>query len=292
MKTSISIPAGILSILLCVLLLLPLQGAALEPETAAGRDSGMIDLLLIGEDDAADGVSRADSIILCTFHPETNRVILTSFLRDLYVQIPGHEGNRLNAAWALGGMPLLKKTLEESFRLEIDGCIAVDFSQFSRIIDILGGVTLELRQDEADAVNAVVPGTLTQGRQALSGSQALAYSRIRKLDSDGDFSRTLRQQKLLQSLLDSWKDAGLMKLLSAVAELIPLVATDLDNRQLLSIAVTLFPMIKDPQVSGCQIPEAGTFSYGTVRNMDVLLANTEEIISSLQRRLLPQAPRS
>ena len=272
--------------LLCLVLIFSLSVCAgasgSQSGTIGGEDSGLINILLTGQDRRNDKTpARADTIILCSFHPESKTVVLTSFLRDLYIQIPGIGGNRLNAAYAYGGLDLLKQTLEENLNIHIDGCIDVDFSQFAGIIDVLGGVTLELRQDEAESINKTVSGSLTEGVQALNGRQALAYSRIRTLDSDGDFSRTERQRKLLMSLFNSYRDAGLLKILSAIADTLPLITTDLETKEILRLAAALFPMLDDPSIVSQRIPADGSYSYSTIRGMEVLTADYEEIYKQL-----------
>ncbi len=79
---------------------------------------------------------------------------MISFLRDLYVQIPGgYSDNRLNAAYVFGGFPLLMDTLHTNFGVSIDGCFEVDFSGFQSVIDILGGVDIEMTSKEAKTIN-------------------------------------------------------------------------------------------------------------------------------------------
>lgn len=266
-----------------IFMMLPLSVSASVSEsdpqisTIGGEESGLINILLVGQDRRDETTpARADTIILCSFHPESKSVVLTSFLRDLYIQIPGIGGNRLNAAYAYGGIDLLKDTLRENLNVHIDGCIDVDFSQFAGIIDILGGVTLELRQDEADSINNAVAGTLTEGVQALTGQQALAYSRIRNLDSDGDFSRTERQRKLLTSLMDSYRDAGFLKILSAIADTLPLISTDLEAKEVLRLAAKLFPLLDNPSIVSQRIPADGSYTYSRIRGMEVLTADLDE----------------
>lgn len=266
-----------------IFMMLPLSVSASVSEsdpqisTIGGEESGLINILLVGQDRRDETTpARADTIILCSFHPESKSVVLTSFLRDLYIQIPGIGGNRLNAAYAYGGIDLLKDTLRENLNVHIDGCIDVDFSQFAGIIDILGGVTLELRQDEADSINNAVAGTLAEGVQALTGQQALAYSRIRNLDSDGDFSRTERQRKLLTSLMDSYRDAGFLKILSAIADTLPLISTDLEAKEVLRLAAKLFPLLDNPSIVSQRIPADGSYTYSRIRGMEVLTADLDE----------------
>ena len=96
-----------------------------------------------------EGRQRSDSMILCSINPDTKQISMISFLRDLYVQIPGgYSDNRLNAAYVFGGFPLLMDTLHTNFGVSIDGCFEVDFSGFQSVIDILGGVDIEMTSDD------------------------------------------------------------------------------------------------------------------------------------------------
>ena len=278
-------------VLLAVLLFilsLPAAGAT-AGIPAAESDSVLIHILLIGQDRREqDTFARADSIILCSFHPEEGRIIITSFPRDLYVSIPGHDSNRLNAAYAFGGMDLLRQTMEENLDLSLDGCIEADFSRFPQIIDALGGVSITLRQDEADAINGATGGSLTAGTCLLSGDQALAYSRIRNLDSDGDLSRTARQRKLIYSLLSSYRSADLLTILSVVVDMLPMVTTNLSKRQVLVLATKLFPLLDASVITSQRLPADDSFSYDTIRGMSVITADMDLLRNQLQNSLFPE----
>ena len=92
------------------------------------NNDGLLNILLIGQDRRPDeGRQRSDCMILCSLNPETKELSMISFLRDLYVQIPGHSDNRLNAAYVYGGFDLIKETLEHNFGVAVDGCLEVDF---------------------------------------------------------------------------------------------------------------------------------------------------------------------
>ncbi len=274
---------------LCLLLImLPVSVFARENSDSLpiGSDSEFIHLLLIGQDRREEKTpARADSIILCSFSPREKRIVITSFPRDLYISIPGHDDNRLNAAYAFGGMTLLRQTMEENLCLQLDGCIEADFSRFPQIIDTLGGVSIELRQDEAEAINAATDSTLTEGISLLTGDQALAYSRIRNLDSDGDLSRTARQRRLISSLLDSYRNCDLLTVLSVVVDMLPMVNTDLSKRQILLFAAKLFPLLNAPDVTSQRLPEDGSFSYDTIRGMSVIMADLDSLCSQLHQSL-------
>jgi len=255
---------------LCLLLLFSFPCPA-----RAAREK--VNILLVGLDRRPGEEScRSDTILLCSYAPDSGELVLISFLRDLYLPIPGHGSNRLNAAYALGGPELLQKTLEETFSLKTQGYVEVDFSQFSGIIDALGGVTLELREDEAALINQSCGASLTQGLQQLHSDQVLCYTRIRKLDSDGDFSRTLRQQNVIRAILEKWKDADLVTMLKAARVMLPLISTDLSPGQILNWILSASPSMSSLQIRGLRIPAEGTYSYTRINGMDVLTADIEK----------------
>lgn len=102
-------------------------------------------IMLIGVDsrkDTFDG--RSDSMILIHVNPETKKIITTSFLRDMYVNIPGRGGNRLNAAYVSGGPELLFDTISDNFGIEIEDYVTLNFWLVMDIIDDLGGVDIEI----------------------------------------------------------------------------------------------------------------------------------------------------
>lgn len=259
---------------LCFLLLpwlSPVQAAS-SREPAGTHNT--VNILLIGQDRLeGESRARADSIILCTFRQDSRQLIFTSFLRDLYVPIPGYGSNRINAAYTFGGIPLMKRTLEENFDLGIDGCVEVDFSQFVQIIDVLGGVELELRQDEAALISEETGTQLDAGMQTLNGDQALSYSRIRRLDANGDFSRTQRQRRVLSKLLDNYKNAHFVTIVRVLNQLRPMLTTDLGAEEILRYALTLFPMLSDAATSTQQIPAEGAYRDEVINDMCVLVAN-------------------
>ncbi len=263
-----------------------LSAASQQPEIIGGRGSGMTNILLIGQDRReGETFARSDSMILCTIHRDSAQITMTSFLRDLYVPIPGHGSNRINAAYAGGGMPLLKQTLEESFLLHIDGCIEVDFSQFTQIIDLLGGVSMELRPDEAEIINQETGSSLTQGQQVLNGIQALTYSRIRKLDIDGDFSRTQRQRNVLEAIVNSYRQAGISKIIPLVGEILPMITTDLNQGQILLLAMETLPHLSSAQLISQRIPAEGTYQDTMVDGMSVLVPDLKKNQELLRQTL-------
>lgn len=247
-----------------------------------------IHILLIGQDRRdTEPRSRSDCMILCTFRPDNNSLILTSFLRDLYVNIPGYQRNRLNAAYAFGGTNLIRQTFQENFGISVDGCVEVDFGQFSQLIDLMGGITIELRTDEAEHINYEVPGSaLSSGMQHLNGAEALAYSRIRSLDEDGDFSRTNRQRTILTALLKRCQNATVSEMIRLFRNASPLLSTDIEKGQFLSLIKKLSPMLSRMEVLSQRIPAAGTYSHRIIDGMAVLDADLDAARKILQENFL------
>ena len=258
-----------------------------EKDRIGGAGSDLLNILLIGQD-AREGEehARSDSMILCTYNKTTRQLTMTSVLRDLYVPIPGHGSNRINAAYTYGGASLLQETISQNFNVVIDGCMEVDFSHFSNIIDSLGGVEIELRQDEAQVINQQTGSSLAEGINLLNGTQALVYSRIRSLDVDGDFSRTSRQRKVINALADSLRGTGIREMTPVISKILPMVTTDLSRGQLLLYAVGILPHLSNMDILSQSIPAEGTFTDKTIDGMAVLEADMEAQRQHLRKTLL------
>lgn len=245
-------------------------------------NSKPVNILLIGQDAVRDSGARSDSMILCTFNKKNNTITMTSFLRDLYVKIPGHKSNRINAAYRFGGTELLNQTLYENFGIEVDGNIQVDFSCFEKIIDSLGGVTMDLTAAEAKFINThMKEDTLSEGTHLLTGAQALLYARNR-YDVDGDFSRTNRQRKLLNVLLETYKGKKLSEMLALVQDILPMINTDLSKADLTAYAVSLGPMLTGAEIRTQAIPVAGGYYDAKIDGKWVLVPDipkNEEVLA-------------
>lgn len=250
-----------------------------------GNSDSVVNILLIGQDRRpGESRARSDSMILVSFNKDTNKITLASFLRDNYVQIPGgYQDNRLNTAYAIGGMSLLDETLTHNFGVTIDGNVEVDFSGFSSIIDILGGVDIELTESEAWHLNSGTNWGLRAGANHLNGEQALSYSRIRKLDSD--FGRTSRQRNVLNSLIDAFKDIDLGTALDLADEIFPLLTTDLSNMDMIGYITDFLPMLSKAEVVNLHIPGDGDYYNATIRGMMVLVPDLEACRAALAEAL-------
>ena len=245
---------------------------ATEPAEIVAEEY-ITNILLIGQDRRpGQGRQRSDAMILCSINEKTNTITMTSFLRDLYVQIPGYQDNRLNAPYALGGMELLKQTLLTNFGVVVDGCVEVDFSQFEKIVDLLGGVDIELTSAEAAHLNNS-GYSLRAGMNHMDGEAALAYSRIRYIGTD--FGRTNRQRTVLAAMIEQSRSMSLAKLHTLLENVLGLVTTDLSNGQILQLVTNCFPMLGDLQVKTQYVPAEGTYQFASIRGMSVIVADME-----------------
>lgn len=256
-----------------------------EPAPTIGQEDNLINILLIGQDRRpGQGRQRSDSMILCTVNKEKKALTMTSFQRDTYLQIPGYQDNRLNAAYAFGGMPLLNEALALNYGIHVDGNIEVDFSGFRGIVDLMGGVPISLTSKEANWLNANPAWSLSAGGNLLNGEQALAYARIRKLDSD--FGRTNRQRKVMTQLINQCRDMDIVQITQLLKEILSLITTDMDNAEITGYVLDLFPILKDLTIVTQHIPAEGTYQSAYVRGMAVLIPDLEKNRQILEETLL------
>lgn len=246
-----------------------------------GEDT--LHILLIGQD-RREGESRqrSDAMILVSINKAKKTVTLTSFLRDMYVQIPGYKANKINASYALGGMKLLDATLEKNFGVQVDGNVEVDFGGFMEIIDLIGGVEIELTEEEAGFLNrsgnwdvsSSKGWKLKKGVNQLTGEQALAYSRIRYIGMD--FERSERQRKVLTAVFEKVKGMNLLELNSLLDQILPLITTDLSGSQITGYLMEYAPMLLDLKIVTQRIPVDGSWDFAWVAGYDAIVVNFDK----------------
>lgn len=220
----------------------------------------VINIMLVGQDRRpGEGRQRSDSMILCSFNTRTHAFSMTSFLRDTYVEIPGHGYRKMNTAYAFGGMKLLTETIRLNFGVVLDGCVEVDFNSFITIIDMLGGVDISLTQKEVNYLVNTYKYDVTVGMNHLSGSQALTYARIRVIDMDA--KRAERQRKVITSLINAYKTKGVLEIVSLAREILDtgLIKTNMKGSDIINYVTEFFPFFAEGQISSHQIPVAGTY---------------------------------
>lgn len=236
------------------------------------QDNDVINILLIGQDRReGQGRQRSDSMIICSLNKKTNKIILSSVMRDLYVPIPGYSDNRINAAYQFGGMPLLDQVMEESLGIHIDGNVEVDFEGFIGALTQVGNLDIELNEAEAEYLNQNNQGwTLQAGVNSMTPEQLLAYSRVRYV-GHSDWERTDRQRRVVMAAFNKVKDGSLTDLLDLADRILPYLTTDMSNSQILGYVYTVFTSGMTDMES-YRIPVEGTYSCQTLSyGMEVLV---------------------
>ena len=245
------------------------------------KEDDILNILLIGQD-MREGEEHklADAMILCSVNRNTKTMTMCSLMRDMYVQLPdyaGHTGtkNRINAAYSLGcawsgdrgGMEMLDQLILEQFGVEVDYNVEFDFDSFVRVVDALDGVELDLTEAEAAYLNKQphLSGGCTEGSNLLDGETALAFVRTRHSSAgDSDFFRTGRQRAVVAAVTEKLRKMDFMQLHSMITDILPMIYTDMTNREILSCALKLLPMAADLKIESQQIPADGTYENARV----------------------------
>lgn len=265
-----------------------------------GVTGKIVNILVIGQDRReGEDHKLSDTIILCTLNKETKTLTLSSFMRDMYVKLPnmwGHKcgHNRINTAYALGyawkgdlgAMQMLDQLILEQFGVEVDYNIEIGLDAFETIIDTLGGVDMELSEEEAAYLNKIPESyrnydDCTAGMNHLNGMAAQFYVRMRHATAaDNDFNRTARQRKLFSAVIDKCRNMSVLEMHNLMTELLPSVLTDMSNEEILTCAAELLPYAADLSVVSQQIPAEGTYSSKIIEIYDVpsgvLVPNVEK----------------
>ena len=244
-------------------------------------------ILLVGSDAYDDdNRGRSDTTMLVQVDGQGKTIRMASFLRDMYVKIPGKGSNRLNASYIWGGEALLRKTLETNFGVTADAYVEVNFERLVKIIDAIDGVEVEVTEEERRQVNSILKfynekigdresDQLLEesGLVNLTGKQALCFSRIRKID--GDFQRTGRQRKVLEAAFRKVTQLSMAEISLLILQNMDAVNTDLT----VADAVDLIPLAlrcKNAAFETLAIPVAGSYTSTTVDGMAVIKPNLKK----------------
>lgn len=244
-------------------------------------DKNITNIMLIGQA-AREGEEHrlSDSNILVSINRETKTITLTSIIRDLRVRIPAYEGrqsgfNRINVVYHLGSyytgekidsMKMMEMCIEQNFGVKVDHTVEIDFSIFEEIVYLLGGVEVEMTEDEVnflkvnyyyhDGVMELEPGV-----NNLDGFTALCYARLRKV-GNGDWDRTARQRLIISKLLDKLKTMNPLQINEMFKQVLPMVVTDMTNEEITNYAFEFIPMLAGLNLRSQTIPFENTW-WGT-----------------------------
>ncbi len=205
------------------------------------QEEGVINILLFGIEEI-EGARNTDSMMIASINSNKKTVKLVSLMRDTYVSIPGWKSTKLNAAYAKGGAALLIKTIEENYKLHIDAYASVNFESFEKIVDSIGGVTVELGKEEAkylrrtNYISNPEYRTVKSGVNTLNGNQLLGYCRVRKVKTLGgannDYGRTVRQRRAINAIFDKVKSQNIFKTARQANKWMGYVTTNISKAQI------------------------------------------------------------
>lgn len=255
------------------------------PAQTVVSGENIINFLIVGQDRReGDPRMHSDAMILVTVNKSEKTLTMTSFMRDLWVQIPNYYKQRLNVPYMIdptNGFNLLNETLEYNFGVSGDHNVEVDFSGFKSAIDAVGGVTIELTAAEANHLNGQNSSwALKEGSNHLDGEQALAYSRIRAIGDD--FGRTSRQRTVLMALMDKAKTLSLTELYNLAKSLMPMITTDMTDAEILGYVMELAPLLPELTVVSQRIPADGAYYFARIDDNDVICLSEDNWDTNLQ----------
>ena len=242
-----------------------------EPPKATAED--IINILVVGQSSRAGEESRlADTTMVVSVNTFDGTVTVFSVLRDSYVKLPDYKGHVCGRAkftvcyglgynWGgiAGAMEMTNICMRDNFGVEIDHNIEIDFESFIRVVDLLGGIEVELTEAEAKYLNdddLYVTYDVEPGLQYLDGMAALSYARMRKAegDNDSDIKRSARQRLVIEKLLDKVRGLSLSELQRVADNLLPEITTTMTPSDIVEILGRIMPVFKDINIVGATIP--------------------------------------
>ena len=258
-----------------------------DSETESMKDD-IFNILVIGCDTRKKGgVGRSDAMILFSVNEDTEKIHMTSIMRDSYVTIPGKGNNRINAAYAFGGGKLLLNTIETNFAVDVDKYVSFDFYSFVDVIDSVGGIDIEVTEEEIPVLNKYVKeinilnsraeGTYyvtESGLQHLNGTQALGYARIRYV-GDGDFERTNRQRTVIAKVFEKVKTLNILEINDLLNTFLPQVKTNLTQEEIVSLLLKALEYLQY-DLESHRLPVDDSWKYMRVNGMSVLGIDLEK----------------
>jgi len=261
-------------------------------ESSPDRLEEVSNVLVVGIDGPnTGGYLRADSILMISVNPGTKKVILTSFLRDMYLEIPQQGKHKLSLAYELGGTNLIKNALEENFGITIDHTMTINMKVFEDIINSIGGVKVTLTEKEATYLNTTNYITekeyrnVVAGEQILNGNQALGYVRVRKVPTlqgeQNDLGRTMRLREVILSFIKDCSKKDIRILTRVAAEFISNVSVDIS----LDKIITYFNIVmqEDINTHTLTIPVKDSYNQKVEEGMNVLDIDLKENTKALEQ---------
>ena len=191
--------------------------------------SGYRNIVLFGIDDADGYTGRSDCIIIFSINEQTKKVKMTSIYRDTYVEVPNHGYTKINHAYAYGGAALSMSTINRNLDLNIKEYVTINFQVVKDLVDEVGGVKISVTSAEATQI----PGITKAGTQTLNGEQALAYGRIRKIDTD--YQRTERMRTVIDAVFSKIKKMSVAEMNKIADKILPELHTNITKSEITEV---------------------------------------------------------
>ena len=252
------------------------------PETAPEILNGehVINVLLVGTDTDGSYRGHSDSMILCTIDTEKKTVVMTSFLRDMYMPITGfgqsgHAQERINVSYLSGGFPMLYDTLRDNFGVVVDYGVEVNFNSFAEVIDQVGGVDITLTANEAAHLRGK-GYDVQEGLNHMDGETAL-----------GPMPGIVppAAAAIWPAAAGKATNMDVTSLLRLVDALIPMVVTDMTNGEIFSAARALAPIAGELEIISQRIPADGAYQFATINGNDIILPDFDAARKLLQETI-------
>lgn len=234
------------------------------------KEDYVFNVLLIGTDsrDPDAEMGRSDTMMLVSFNQLENKATIVSFMRDSLVEIPGYGLTKLGHSYAYGGAGLTINTLNQTYDLDIQNYITINFENLKNVIDKIGGTEVPITAEEAAYYQQRGYTNIHEGVNVLNGEEALVHARNRTLDSD--FGRTRRQRSVMNGIyrkVMSNKDPA--DLLALVNFCLTQVKTNMDVNTIYDMATKVLAL-DDLTVQQTSVPAVGTYTGETYNGMSVL----------------------
>lgn len=243
-------------------------------------DENVFNVLMVGSDVRPDegGNGRSDSMMLISYNRETNDIKIVSFMRDTWIAIPNREWNRINAAFAFGGIGLAINTVNENFDLDIQNYAIVEFDGLKSIVDTLEGIDVRLTTTEIRRINSASGGERipeVDGTYTLNGDQTLTHARNRST-GDGDFGRTRRQRDVMMGIFSKMKDSlGPVKLTRFITETLKYMDTNIKADTIFTLGLEVLGSGNNA-ISEARVPFDDTWRYARKNGRSVVTIDLEE----------------
>lgn len=242
--------------------LMPTENRPEPVQPQPGSGAAPINFVLMGSDTLGGERGRSDVLQLLHISGDRKAAFLMSIPRDSWVDVPGHGKAKVNAAYSWGGPALTVATLEQMFQVPMDHTVIIDFEGFIKVIDALGGVTVNNRTASSSGGFEFPKGEIT-----LTGDSALQFVRERKNLPDGDFGRAQRQRDVVMAVVKKLSSRGVLAnpglFNEALAELGPNFTVDeaLTNTALVTLALELKDV--SGNISSMVLPNLGSAMEGS-----------------------------